>query len=78
MKKVNLLRLRHWCFPGKFNNFSEAATGGVLWEKLLLKISQYSKEKMQSSNFIKNRLQHKCFPRNIAKLLRTSISKNIC
>ena len=42
MKKINLLHLHHWFFPGKFMNFSEAATGGVLWKKPFLKISQYS------------------------------------
>ena len=41
MKKINLLHLRHWFFSGKFMNFSEAATGGVSWKKLFLKISQY-------------------------------------
>ena len=30
IKKINLLLLRYWCFPGKLINFSEAATGGVL------------------------------------------------
>ena len=29
-------------------------------------------------NFIKMRLQNRCFPVNIAKLLRTPILKNIC
>ena len=29
-------------------------------------------------NAIKKRLQHRCFPINIAKFLRTSILKNIC
>ena len=31
----------------------------------------------QASNFIKKRLQHRCFPVNIAKLLSTPILKNI-
>ena len=30
LKKLNLLRLRHSCFPGEFTNFSEAATGFAL------------------------------------------------
>ena len=30
IKKINLLRLHHRCFPRKFMNLSEAATGGVL------------------------------------------------
>ena len=29
-------------------------------------------------NFIKKRLQHRCFPMNIAKFLRTPVLKNIC
>ena len=33
---------------------------------------------LQACSFIKNRLQHRCFPLNIAKFLRTPISKNIC
>ena len=33
--------------------------------------------KMQACNFIKRRLQHGCFPVNIAKFLRTPILKNI-
>ena len=31
----------------------------------------------QAWNFIKKRLQHKCFPVNIAKFLRTPLLKNI-
>ena len=29
-------------------------------------------------NFIKKRLQHRCFPMNTTKILRTSIVRNIC
>ena len=29
-------------------------------------------------NFIQKRLQHKCFPVNLAKILRTPVLKNIC
>ena len=32
----------------------------------------------KSYNFIKKRLQHRCFPMNIAKFLKTTILKNIC
>ena len=31
----------------------------------------------EACNFIKKRLQHRCFPMNIAKFLRTPILKNI-
>ena len=61
-------------------------------KKLFLIISQYSQEntcvggisfliKMyfnKAYNFIKKRLQRRCFLGNIAKFLRTHISKNIC
>ena len=33
---------------------------------------------LQTCNFIKKRLQHRCFPVNIAKFLRTPVLKNIC
>ena len=33
---------------------------------------------LQACNFIKKRLQHRCFLVNIAKFLRTPILKNIC
>ena len=70
--------------------FTEATTGGVLYKKLFLKISQYSQEKNCAgvSFLIKlqalspvtllKRLQHRCFPMNIVKFLRTPILKNIC
>ena len=34
--------------------------------------------KLQACNFIKKRLEHKCFPEKFAKYLRTPILKNIC
>ena len=33
---------------------------------------------LQSWNFIKKRLQHRCFPVNIAKFLRTFVLKSAC
>ena len=33
---------------------------------------------LQAQNFIKNRLQRRCFPENITKFLRTHIVNNIC
>ena len=59
-------------------------------KRLFLKISQYSQENtcvsvsfykvagLQACNFIKKRLQHWCFPVNIAKYLGTPILRNIC
>ena len=59
-------------------------------KKMFLKISQFSQENtcigvsfykvagLQTCNFIKKRLQHRFFPVNNAKVLRTPILKNIC
>ena len=58
-------------------------------KKLFIIILQYSQEntcvggipsliKIKAYNFIKKRLQRRCFLDNIAKFLRTSILKNIC
>ena len=53
-------------------------------KNLFFKISQYSQENacvgLSSliKSFMKKRLQHRCFPVNIAKFLRTPILKNIC
>ena len=57
---------------------SKAVTGGVLQKKLLLKISQDSEENTFVGVFINERLQHRCFPVNIANFLRAPILKNIC
>ena len=68
----------------------EAATGGVLQKKLLLKLSQYPLEifvleslfqkvaGLKACIFIKKKPQYRCFPVNIAKFLRLPISKIIC
>ena len=65
--------------------FIEAATGGVLYKKLFLRISQYSQEATvleslfsKGLQFIKKRLWYRCFPVDIAKILRTTFLKNIC
>ena len=76
IKKINLLRLRHLCFPEKFMNFSEAATEGVLWKKLFLKIFAIFTGNLEVYNFIKKRLQNRCFSLRIAKFLTTTILKN--
>ena len=59
-------------------NFSESSIGGVFLKKAAPKKFPIFTEKLQACNFIKNRLQHKRFRLNIAKFLRTPISKNIC
>ena len=61
----------------------------VLWKKMFLKISQISQEntcwilflinlQALGLQFFKKRLRHRCFPVNIAKLLRARILKNSC
>ena len=72
------------------DNYLEAATGGVLQKKLLLKIRNFLKKTtvleslfnkvagLQPCRFTEKRLQHRCFPVHIANFLRTSILKNIC
>ena len=40
--------------------------------------SLFNKVEGQACNFIEKRLQHRCFPVNIAKFLKTPILKNIC
>ena len=67
------------------DNYLETPTGGVLKNKLFLKISKYSQENncvgvagLQTCKFIEKRLQRRCFPVLIANFLRTSILKNIC
>ena len=52
---------------------TEAATGRCSVKKDVLK-----NKGLQISNFIKKRLQHRCFPVRFAHFLRTPILKNIC
>ena len=78
IKKVNLLRLvADWCFPVKYMKSSEAATGGVLWKKLYLKILQYSQESCRPATLLKRDF-NTCFALNFAEFLRTPILKNVC
>ena len=67
---------------------SEAATRGVLYKNVFLKISQNSQEntcarfsfliKLQTSacNFIKKRLWHRCFPVKFSEFLRILFLQN--
>ena len=52
------------------------------WESLIGRVSLFTEAVVRRCynfrNFIKKRLQHMCFPVNIAKFLRTPILKNIC
>ena len=66
-----------------------AASGCFLWKNLFLKISRYPHEtpvlkslfknvaSLEICNLIKKRPQQRCFPVNITKFLRLSISKKI-
>ena len=53
---------------------SEAATGGIPKHFAIFT----GKHLCWSCNFIKKRLQDRCFPRNVARFLITPILKNIC
>ena len=69
---------------------TKAATRGALQKMLFLKICNIHRRTpvlmslfnkvagLRACNFIKKRFQHRCFPVNIAKFLRTPISKNFC
>ena len=66
-------------------DYSEAAVRRCCSKQVYLKISHYSKKKyvlkslsdkvvgLKVCNYIKNRLQHRCFPVNFGKFLRTSV-----
>ena len=46
-------------------------------KKAVLKNFTIFTGKLEANNFIKNRLQHRCLSVNVAKFLKTAISKNI-
>ena len=58
---------------------SETATGGVLWKKVFLKISQNSQKNTCATVafLIKKRPWHRCFRVNFAKFLRKPFWQNI-
>ena len=68
---------------------AEAATAGVLWKKMFLKISLIFTGKhlcqslffnkvagLRPATLLKKRLRHRCFPVNFVKFLRTSFLQN--
>ena len=65
---VGLFRSSHRCSvkKGILKNFANFTGKHKCWSLL------------QARNFIKKKLQHWCFPVKFAKILRTSILKNIC
>ena len=54
---------------GIFSDDTEAATRGILREKVFLEISQNSG--LMAATLLKKRLWHRCFPVNFVKFLRT-------
>ena len=56
-----------------FQNFPNIHRKTPVLESLFNKVAG-----LKACNFISNRLQHMCFPVNIAKLFKASILKNIC
>ena len=59
-------------FPG-FQAFFLFFSPTIVGESLFNKVAG-----LKVCNFIKKRIQHKCFPLNIANFLRTPVLKNIC
>ena len=62
---------------------TKAATGGVMWKKIFWKILQNSEEStcvgvcfLIQLQALGQRLQHRCFPVNFAKFLRTHFLQN--
>ena len=60
---------------GVLKNFANF-TGKHRCQSLFKKVAGL--QACQTCNFIKKRLQHRCFPMKLAKFLRTPILKNIC
>ena len=70
-------------------NTLETVTGGVLWKKLILKFPKFQRKTpvfaflfikvavLDACNFIKKKIQQRCFRLKFAKFLRTRILKNI-
>ena len=50
----------------------------IIHRKTPLLESLFDKASALQPSFIKERLQHRCFPENIAKFLKTPVLKNIC
>ena len=78
IKKINLLRLRHWCFPRKFGNFFRSSHQSCFMKKAVLKNFAIFTRKLQTCIFVKKRLQNRCFPLNNAKFFKKPILKIIC
>ena len=85
IKKINVLSLRHWCFPGNVQIFlkQQKQSTEVFRKKRVLKnFAIFTRKHLCWSlfgvfgvNIIKKALQHRCFPVNITKFLRTPASQ---
>ena len=64
-----LLRKLSYIFPQLYESFTRK------YKFVTLKLLASSAE---ACNFIKKRLQHRCFPVNIQKFVRIPIMKNVC
>ena len=58
--------------PWKIYEFFRSSHRSCFMKKTVLKNFAIFTEKLQACSFIKNRIQHRCFPPNIAKFWRTS------
>ena len=58
---------------GVLKNFAIFTEKHLCWSLFL-----YKKTRLQSWNFIKKRLQHRCFPVNIANFFKAPVSNKIC
>ena len=84
-----LLELQE-CWKNGNVRISEAATGNVLGKRCSKKFRKFYRKTpaleslfnkvagLQTCNIIKKKLQHRCFPVEFVKFLRTHILKNIC
>ena len=60
---------------GVLNNFANFTGKHLYWSLFLINSKNTG---LQPCNFIKKRLQHRCFPVKFVKFLRTAILKYIC
>ena len=65
-------------FSWKIYGFLRSSHRKCFMKKAVLKNFAIFTGKFQAYNFSEKRLQHECFPLNIAKFLRTPILKTIC
>ena len=76
--KLKYFNMRYWLL--KLIHFMTLVSFYTLWkpQKIRVVLKFWGLGTLQACNFIKKRLQYRSFPVNFAKLLRTSILKNVC